>query len=83
MIRQFTNHGFKDQNRTVTLSGRDLFTSDNVNGVGKSAILEGFKLALLGEIPGKARNLEDILLYSSRSRISLRVTAETAAGPVV
>ena len=82
MIKQFSNHGFKDQDRTVTLSGRDLFTSDDVNGVGKSAVLEGFKLALLGELPGKARNLEDILLYSSRSRISLGVTAETAAGTV-
>lgn len=82
MIKQFTNHGFKDQYRTVELSGLDLFTSDDINGVGKSAVLEGFKLALLGEIPGKAKNVEDILLFTSQSVMKVEVEAETSLGIV-
>lgn len=47
MICSLIIQGFKDQDRKVNLSGLDLFTSSGFNGVGKSAILEGFKLALL------------------------------------
>ena len=51
MITKMKNQGFKDQDRYFDLSGLDLFTSNNVNGVGKSAALEAFKLGLLGKIP--------------------------------
>lgn len=82
MIKQLINNGFKDQYRRVTLTGLDFFSSDNVNGVGKSAVLEAFKLALLGEIPGKARNLEDILEFTSQPEMSVEILAELRKGTV-
>ncbi|MBI4384138.1 MAG: hypothetical protein HY579_08915 [Nitrospinae bacterium] len=75
MIRRIVNRGFKDQDRTTELTGLDLFTSDNVNGVGKSAVLEAFKLGLLGEIPGKARTLEDILQFTSLPEMAVEIVA--------
>ncbi|MBI5428394.1 MAG: hypothetical protein HZA02_08985, partial [Nitrospinae bacterium] len=80
MIRRIVNRGFKDQDRTTELTGLDLFTSDNVNGVGKSAVLEAFKLGLLGEIPGKARTLEDLLQFTSLPEMSVEIVAETQRG---
>lgn len=65
MITNLHIRGFKDQDRAVKLSGLDLFTSNNINGVGKSSVLEGFKLALLGEIPGRARTVEDLFKFTS------------------
>ncbi|MFQ5443122.1 MAG: hypothetical protein ACE5EK_00770, partial [Nitrospinales bacterium] len=54
-----------------------------VNGVGKSAILEVFKLALLGEIPGKARNVDDILEFTSQPEMSVEILADMRKGTVV
>jgi hypothetical protein len=83
MIRQLKNYGFKDQTRTVTFSGLDLITSDDVNGVGKSAVLEAFKLALTGEVPGRAKNVEDILKFTSGDCMAVEIVAECRQGPVV
>jgi len=83
MIKRLINNGFKDQARTVNFSGLDLFTSDDVNGVGKSAVLEAFKLGLMGEIPGRAKNVDDILEFTSRDEMSVEVLADTRRGPVV
>jgi hypothetical protein len=80
VIKQFVNQGFKDEFRSFDLSGLDIFTSDNVNGTGKSAVLEGVKLALLGEIPGKAKTVEDILTFTSKPEMKVAVTAETGMG---
>lgn len=77
MIKQLTIQGFKDQARTVHLSGLDLVTSNQVNGLGKSAILESFKLALLGELPGRAKNVDDILQYTSFPEMEVSIVAET------
>lgn len=82
LIKQLINHGFKDQTRTVALSGLDLFTSANLNGVGKSAVLEAFKLALMGEIPGRAKNVDDILQFTSHDEIKVEILADTERGPV-
>ncbi len=82
MITKLIIQGFKDQDRFVNLSGLDLFTSDDHNGVGKSAVLEGFKLALLGEVPGKARTVSDIMRFTSREEMSVEVMAETNQGQV-
>ncbi len=83
MITQLKIRGFKDQGRTVRLSGLDLFSSDNVNGVGKSAVLEAFKLALLGELPGRAKTVDDLLRYTSGDAMAVEITAETAGESVV
>jgi DNA repair exonuclease SbcCD ATPase subunit len=83
MIRQLRNYGFKDQMRTVQFSGLDLITSNDVNGVGKSAVLEAFKLALTGEVPGRAKNVEDILHFSSGDEMSVEILADTPRGSVV
>jgi len=83
MIRQLNNCGFKDQMRTVQLSGLDLITSNDVNGVGKSAVLEAFKLALTGEVPGRAKNVEDILEFTSLDAMKVEILAETPHGSVV
>ncbi|MCH8208810.1 MAG: hypothetical protein IIA62_07160 [Nitrospinae bacterium] len=80
MIIKMKNQGFKDQDRYFDLSGLDLFTSNNVNGVGKSAALEAFKLGLLGKIPGRAKCLDDILSFTSRDELSVRLFAQTARG---
>jgi len=82
VIKRLINNGFKDQTRTVALSGLDLFTSDDVNGVGKSAVLEAFKLALVGEIPGRAKNIDDILQFSSLDEIKVEILADTYRGSV-
>jgi len=82
MIKRLVNNGFKDQARTVSFSGLDLFTSNDVNGVGKSAVLEAFKLALMGEIPGRAKNVDDILQFTSREEMNVRIFADTCRGPV-
>ena len=82
MINQLTNRGFKDQMRTVRFSGLDLITSSDVNGVGKSAVLEAFKLALTGEIPGRAKNVDDILQFTSLDEMKVEVIADTRQGPV-
>ncbi|VAX29635.1 hypothetical protein MNBD_NITROSPINAE05-117, partial [hydrothermal vent metagenome] len=82
MIIRLINAGFKDQTRTVLFSGLDLFTSANVNGVGKSAVLETFKLALTGEIPGRAKNVDDILQFTSLDEIKVGIVAETCRGAV-
>ncbi|GJL78818.1 MAG: hypothetical protein NPINA01_18070 [Nitrospinaceae bacterium] len=82
MIRQLTNHGFKDQIRTLQLSGLDLITSDDVNGVGKSAVLEAFKLALTGEVPGRAKTVDDILQFTSFDEMKVGVVADPGNGPV-
>ncbi len=82
MIKRLINNGFKDQTRTVVFSGLDLFTSDDVNGIGKSAVLEAFKLALVGEIPGRAKNLDDILQFTSQDEIKVEILADTYRGPV-
>lgn len=74
MIKRLINHGFKDQHRVTEFSGMDLFTSDDVNGVGKSSVLEAVKLALLGEIPGRARTLDDLLQFTSGSEMSVKIT---------
>ncbi|KMP11530.1 hypothetical protein UR09_03050 [Candidatus Nitromaritima sp. SCGC AAA799-A02] len=71
MINKFFIQGFKDQVRSIALAGLDLFTSNNINGVGKSALLEGFKLALLGEIPGRARTVEDLIRFSSADEMAV------------
>ncbi len=71
MIKQLKIEGFKDQWRDIQLTGLDLFTSDNVNGVGKSAVLESFKLAVLGELPGRAKNLDDIMKFTSMDEMSV------------
>ncbi|PIR00049.1 MAG: hypothetical protein COV66_08075 [Nitrospinae bacterium CG11_big_fil_rev_8_21_14_0_20_45_15] len=71
MIKQLKIEGFKDQWRDICLTGLDLFTSDNVNGVGKSAVLESFKLAVLGELPGRAKNLDDIMKFTSHDEMSV------------
>jgi|GEM_PF-2586845 len=83
MIKQLTSHGFKDQTRTLKLSGCDLITSNSVNGVGKSAVLEAFKLALTGEVPGRAKSLDDILQFTSQDEMKVEVVAECRRGPVV
>lgn len=83
MIRQLTNCGFKDQKRTIQFSGLDLITSNDVNGVGKSAVLEAFKLALTGEVPGRARNVEGILEFTSLDAMTVEILAESQRGPVV
>jgi DNA repair exonuclease SbcCD ATPase subunit len=82
MIKRLINNGFKDQTRSLALSGLDLFTSDDVNGVGKSAVLEAFKLALVGEIPGRAKNVDDILQFTSLDEIKVEILADTYRGPV-
>ncbi|MCH7623237.1 MAG: hypothetical protein IIB46_04060 [Nitrospinae bacterium] len=83
MIKRLINNGFKDQTRTVSFSGLDLFTSNDVNGVGKSAVLEAFKLALMGEIPGRAKNVDDILQFTSREEMNVQVIADTCRGSVI
>ena len=83
VIKRLINNGFKDQTRTVSFSGLDLFTSNDVNGVGKSAVLEAFKLALMGEIPGRAKNVDDILQFTSREEMNVQVIADTRRGPVI
>lgn len=75
MIKQLVNQGFKDQCRTIQFSGLDLFTSNDVNGVGKSSVLEAVKLALLGEIPGKAKSLDDLLQFTSFPEMSVKIHA--------
>lgn len=82
MIRQLNNHGFKDQTRTTRFSGLDFFSSKDVNGVGKSAVLEAFKLALMGEIPGRAKNVEDILQFTSFDEMKIEILADTRQGRV-
>ncbi len=82
MIRQLSNCGFKDQKRTIQFSGLDLITSNNVNGVGKSAVLEAFKLALTGEVPGRAKNVEGILEFTSLDAMTVEILAESRRGPV-
>ncbi len=82
MIKRLINNGFKDQTRTVSFSGLDLFTSNDVNGVGKSSILEAFKLAVMGEISGRAKTVEDILQFSSCEDINVEILADTSLGPV-
>jgi DNA repair exonuclease SbcCD ATPase subunit len=77
MIKQLVNQGFKDQCRTIRFSGMDLFTSNDVNGVGKSSVLEAVKLALLGEIPGKAKSLDDLLQFTSFPEMSVKILAAT------
>ena len=82
MIKHLKINGFKDQYREIRLTGLDLFTSDNVNGAGKSAVLESFKLAALGELPGRAKNLEDILKYTSQDEISIGAEFDDGKRPV-
>ena len=60
----------------------DLFTSNNINGVGKSSVLEAIKLALLGEIPGKAKTLDDLLQFTSSAEMSVRIIVESGAREV-
>ncbi len=80
MITQLINSGFKDQRRRFSLCGLDLFASAHQNGTGKSAALESFKLAVLGELPGRAKTPEDILQFSSGDEIGVEVLAETESG---
>lgn len=61
MIKRLINNGFKDQTRTVEFSGLDLFTSSDVNGVGKSAVLEAW-IQRLGRM--KARGVLDNVLVA-------------------
>lgn len=82
MIVKFKNQGFKDQNKCVELCGLDLFTSRNINGAGKSAALESFKLGLLGEIPGRAKCLDDIMSFTSRDEMAVHLFAKTARGDI-
>jgi hypothetical protein len=83
MIKQLNNCGFKDQMRTVQFSGLDLITSNDVNGVGKSAVLEAFKLALTGEVPGRAKNVEDILEFTSLDAMNVEILADIGQRSVV
>ncbi len=83
MIKRLVNHGFKDQTRETVFSGLDLFTSDNVNGVGKSAVLEAFKLALVGEVPGRAKKVDDILQFTSLDEMKVEVVSDSGRTPVV
>ncbi len=80
MIKQLIIRGFKDQERVCELQGLDLFSSAEKNGAGKSAVLESFKLALLGELPGRARTLADILRFTSLPEMSVGIRAETVSG---
>lgn len=66
----------------LILSGLDLITSADVNGVGKSAVLEAFKLALVGEVPGRAKTVDDIMQFTSLDEIKVEFLAETYRGPV-
>lgn len=79
MIKQIEIRGFKDQRRAIHLSGMDLFTSSDINGVGKSSVLESVKLALLGEIPGKVKSLDDLLQYTSFPEMSVKIQVTTPA----
>ncbi len=76
MIKQLINKGFKDLDQKIILTGLDLFTSANKNGVGKSAVLESFKLALIGDLPGTAYRVEDILEFTSREEFSIALLAD-------
>ena len=51
------------------------------NGIGKSTILQAIQLALLGYIPGTAKNSREALLrHSPYNRIDVRVTIEDGSG---
>jgi len=80
MIKQIKICGFKDKFHEMPLSGLDLITSGDKNGVGKSAVMESFQLGLLGEIPGRARTFEDILKYTSCPEMSVQLVGEGPHG---
>jgi hypothetical protein len=82
VIKQLIIRGFKDQRRVCELQGLDLFSSAEKNGAGKSAVLESFKLALIGELPGRARTMADILRFTSLPEMSVGLMAETVSGEV-
>ena len=82
MIRELNNQGFKDQTQAIKLSGLDLFSSMDVNGVGKSAVLEAFQLALMGVVPGRAKNVENVLQFTSLDSMKIEIIADTRQGQV-
>jgi hypothetical protein len=82
VVNEIEIRGFKDQNRKLVLSGLDVFTSNQVNGVGKSAVLECFKLGLLGILPGQAETLEDLFRYTTGDAMAVVLSAATEQGLV-
>lgn len=82
MIEQILIRGFKDCFQKLNLSGLDLITSRDKNGVGKSAVLEAFQLGLLGEIPGRVKTLRDIMQYTSQPEMAVEIKTRGSAGTI-
>ena len=54
------------------------------NGIGKSTILQAIQLALLGYIPGTAKNTREALLrHSPRNSIDVRLTVEDSGHDII
>lgn len=76
MLTNLKVKGFKNQKFDIELTGLDLFTSNGINGKGKSSRLEAAKLLALGHLPdlGSGNTLASVMKYTTGNYISVEGT---------
>lgn len=75
MIYKVELEGFKDQFRTINLTGSDFLSTMGNNGISKSAVMEAITVAILGYFPndGKGKTVEATMEYTTRESFSVTI----------